>query len=323
MYPRTMLHITNGEATRYPLERSGVPGTMRSWDDVLHEGPTPLAWGDEWWRVRARYLASAGYGDEEQMLRDFRDRGDALSMAHEHDEVVFWFEHDLYDQLLLIHHLWWLANFRPASTRFSIVIGTDYLGLLKPEQFPAKFAARRPIGDDEIALGAEIWTAYCGDDPGKLVGYADLSASAGRHALPYVPRAMRRLLEEFPAEANGLARSERQILEVLSEGPRTPEQTFVAAARLEDDIWMGDWPFWTIVKGIAGAPHPLVTIDARPVPGRLPQGTVSITDTGRQVLAGRADHVTINAPSRWIGGTLLTPARVWRWTGSSLRPPSP
>ena len=313
-----MLHVTNGNATRAPLERSGVPGTMRSWDDILHEGPTPLAGGEEWWRVRAHYLASAGYGDEEQMLRDFRDRGDALSTAHEHDEVVFWFEHDLYDQLLLVHHLWWLSRYRPAATRFSIVIGTDYLGLLKPEQFPAKFAARRAITDEEIAVGAEIWTAYCGAQPQALERFAQ---DAG--PLVYVPRAMRRLLEEFPAAANGLARSERQILEVLSDGPRTPEQMFVSAARLEDDIWMGDWPFWTIVKGIAGAPHPLVTIDARAVPGRLPEGTVSITDTGRQVLAGRADHVTINAPSRWIGGTLLSPARQWRWTGSSLQPPSP
>src|SRR5947207_4806841 len=137
-----MLHVTNGEATRTPLARSGVPGTMVSWDDVLHEGPTPLASGEAWWRVRAAYLASAGYGDEEKMLRDFRAKGDPLDEAGTHDEVVFWFEHDLYDQLLLIHHLWWLSRTSLPSTRVSIVIGTDYLGLLKPEQFPAKFAAR-------------------------------------------------------------------------------------------------------------------------------------------------------------------------------------
>src|SRR5206468_2652172 len=110
-----MLHITNGEATRVPLERSGVPGVIRSWDDVLHEGPVVLAAGDEWWRVRVRYLAAAGYGDEEQMLSDFRDRGDALDAAPAHDEVVLWFEHDLHDQLLLVHHLWWLSRQPPGA----------------------------------------------------------------------------------------------------------------------------------------------------------------------------------------------------------------
>jgi len=40
-----MLHVTNGEATKWPLERSGVPGVVASWDDVLHQGPTPLGSG--------------------------------------------------------------------------------------------------------------------------------------------------------------------------------------------------------------------------------------------------------------------------------------
>jgi hypothetical protein len=286
-----MLHITNGEATKMRLEPSGVPGEFLSWDDVLHEGRTPLASGEEWWRVRAHHLGSAGYGSEEEMLRHFRDRGDPLDAARRHDEVVFWFEHDLYDQLLLLHHLWWLSNQPSSRTRYSIVIG------------------------------AEIWGAYCGDDPGRLVPVMDRPDV--RRLLPYVPGAMRRLLEEFPAVGNGLARSERQILDVLSEGPRSPEQAFVAAARLEEDIWMGDWPFWSIVKRLAAGPHPLVTLEVRDVPGRLPSGMVTITGTGRRVLAGGADHLALNAPSRWIGGTFLSPERPWRWTGSSLQPPAP
>jgi hypothetical protein len=312
-----MLHITNGGATQMPLEQSGVPGTIVSWDDVLYEGPTPLASGDEWWLVRARYLASAGYGDEAGMLRDFRAQGDPLDGAGAHDEVVLWLEHDLHCQLLLAHHLWWLGEHPLPSTRLSIVMGPDHLGLLKAEQFPERFAARRAITRDEIAAGAAVWTAFCGDDPTRLVPFA---RDAGPlHALP---PAMRRMLEEFPAAASGLARSERQILEVLSEGTRSPGQAFVACARLEDDIWMGDWSFWTIVRRLAGGAHPLVAADVQRLSDRFPEGTLAITDAGRQVLAGRADHVTLNAPSRWIGGTYLTPERSWRWTGSSVQPPS-
>jgi hypothetical protein len=312
-----VLHITNGESTRYGLEPSRVPGTIVSWDDLLSEGPTPLASGDEWIRVRARYLGSAGYGDEDEILREFRAKGDPLDAAGDHDEVVFWFEHDLHDQLLLIRHLWWLSRRPPDRTRFSIVMGTDYLGLLKPDQFPLRFAARRAITADEIAAGAAAWTAFCGDDPQRLV---PLARDAG--PLVYLPRAMHRLLEEFPDVDHGLARSERQILEVLSEGPRSPEQAFVASAQREDDIWMGDLSFGAIVKRLSGGPHPLVAADVRDVPGRLPSGTLTITPAGRQVLAG-ADHLALNAPSRWIGGTCLSPERPWRWTGSSLQRPAP
>jgi hypothetical protein len=206
---------------------------------------------------------------------------------------------------------------------------------MKAEQFPPLFAARAPITPDQIRLGAAVWEAYCSGEPTRLLraaeyaDNADLSASSVFSAadvvaqFPYLPAAIRRLLEEFPAAGNGLARSERQILEVLAEGPRTPEQAFVAAAQLEEAIYMGDSSFWEIVRGLNSGPHPLLTIDVRERPGRLPDGTLEITATGRAVLANRADHVALNRPSRWLGGTLLTPDRSWRWTGSSLRPPAP
>ena len=214
-----MLHITNGGATQTPLERSGVPGAIASWDDVLHEGPTPLVSGDDWLRARVRYLASAGYGDEEEMLRDLRAKGDPLEEAGRHEEVVFWFEHDLHCQLLLVHHLWWLARHPLPSTRLSIVMGDQHLGLLKPEQFPERFDARRPIAPAEIAAGAEAWTAYCGDDPRRLVPFAHDGGP-----LVALPRAMRRLLEELPAIGTGLSRSERQILEVCRKAIAHPNR---------------------------------------------------------------------------------------------------
>ena len=302
------------------MEASGVPGRFVSWDDILHEGPTPLVSGDEWLRVRTAYLASAGYGEAEDIYSSFKVKDDALETLGGEDEVIFWSEHDLYDQLLLVRHLWWIGarGQRGAARLFSIVIGDEYLGLMKPEDFPQRFAARREITAEQIALGSEVWMAYCGDDPGKLVPFLDLQTS-----VPYLPKAVRRLLEEFPSADDGLSRSERQILEVLSEGVRTPEQTFMAASKLEEDIWMGDWPFWMIVKRLNAGTHPLLTMDVQPREGRLPTGILQITETGRRVLAREADHLALNSPSRSIGGTLLTPERSWRWTGSSLRPPSP
>jgi hypothetical protein len=251
------------------------------------------------------------------MLEDFRATGDALDLIPAHDETVFWFEQDLHCQLLLIHHLWWLAA-HPAPSRLSIVMGPEHLGLLKPDEFPSRFESRRAITPEEIAAGAQAWSAYCGDDPRRL---EPLARDAG--PLAALPPAMLRLLQELPSTGNGLGRSERQILEVLSEGDRSPGQAFVACARLEEDIWMGDSSFWTIVKRISGGAHPLVHADVRAQPDRLPEGTLAITGDGRRVLAGRADHLALNAPSRWIGGTFLSPERTWRWTGSSVQPASP
>ena len=304
------------------MEQSSVPGTLSAWPDVLHDGQTPLATGEEWIRVRCEALASMTIQEAERILAQYR-AGDALLESwRDRDEVVFWLEHDLFDQLLLIRHLWWLttnaADRARHATRFSLVNGSDYIGMLKPDQFRPRFDARQPITPEQIRIGAAAWEAYCSGTPTRLIPFANADPEQDR-ALPFLAAAMRRLLEEFPAESNGLARSERQILEVLADGPRTPEQTFIAASRLEDAIYMGDLSFWDIVTRISGGARPLVTMDVRDRPGRLPDGTLRITETGRAVLAGRADHIALNGISRWLGGTWLSPERVWRWTGSALR----
>jgi Domain of unknown function (DUF1835) len=317
-----MLHVTNGDCARVLMERSGVPGTFIAWPDVLHEGPTPLVSGDEWNQVRSRYLASDAFGEPdesfEDTLRQYRERDAALESYVGHDEVVFWFEHDLFDQLLLIRHLWWLRDKK--GPRFSLVCGHEYLGLLRPEQFPALFDARKPITAEQVHIGSRAWEAFCAADPIDLLPFA---AEHAVHAeLPYLSAAIRRHLEEFPSVTNGLARSERQLLQVLSEGTRTPEEAFVEASRLEDHIFMGDMSFWTIIRRLAGARRPLVAADLTPRPGRLPSGTLSLTADGAAVLRGRADHVALNGLDRWLGGVRLTSERLWRWTGTSLLPPA-
>jgi len=310
------------------MELSSVPGTLSAWPDVLHDGPTPLATGEEWLRARVGQLASMTDQDVERVREQYRASDAVLESWRDRDEVVFWLEHDLFDQLLLIRHLWWLttnaADRARHATRFSLVCGSDYIGMLKPEQFGPRFEARQAITAEHITIGAAAWEAYCSGDPVRLLPFAAGEDTAQQRYLPYLAAAVRRVLEEFPAASNGLARSERQILEVLADGPRTPEQTFIAASRLEDAIYMGDLSFWEIVKSMGAAPHPLLAIDAEDRPDRLPEGgTLTITGTGRAVLANRADHVALNGISRWLGGTLLAPGRVWRWTGSSLLPPSP
>lgn len=323
-----MLHITNGDATRIGLERSTVPGTFSAWSDILHEGPTPRRVSpDEWRRVRVEYLtssfgdyASSQFAQPGDLAAKYRREDEALERWREHDEVIFWFEHDLYDQLLLIRHLAWIGEARldaggAAATRFSMVSGDTYLGPLRPDEFPALFERRRPITPAQIERATRAWDAFCGDDPTALVPFAVEDAPD----LPYLPGAIRRFLEEFPSTANGLPRSEAQILRVLSEGTRTPEQTFVTASALEERIFMGDAQFWGIATRLAGGRHPLITAAvAGPEPDRLPSGTLDITATGREVLAGRADQVSLNGLDRWMGGVRLTPSRYWRWTGSTL-----
>ena len=312
-----MLHVLNGDATRIPLERSGVPGDLTVWADVLHDGPTPAGLSPEHWReVRARHLASRLGVPDAEVLDSYRQADAALDRFRDHDEVVFWFEHDLFDQLILVRHLHWLSQQETGATRFSLICIGSFpgvepfhgLGQLRPEQLASLLGARQAIAPEQVATGSRVWCAYCESDPADLLVVMEDGASA----LPFLEGAMHRQFEDYPWLGDGLSRSERQILVALERGARTPHEVFSATQRMEERIFMGDRTFWSVVQSLAAARHPLIALDVTPRPGRLPDGTLALTDTGRDVLAGRADHVALNGVDRWMGGVHLTDGR-HRW----------
>src|SRR5262249_48867178 len=134
--------------------------------------------------------------------------------------------------------------------------------------------------------------------------------------------ALRRMLEELPDSRTGLARSERHLLELLAEGPRTPMRLFVESQSREDAPFAGDAWVWRQLWDLGKGDTPLVRLEeGAPVPDPPPIGdartfataTLAITDTGLAVLAGRADRVHVLGIDRWLGGTHLRPDNDLRW----------
>jgi hypothetical protein len=245
------------------------------------------------------------------------EREDAvLESAPEYDEVVFWFEHDLYDQLILLHHLAWLRALgeRRGATRFALVCGDTYLGPLDPEAFSPLFHERKLITAGQVRFGAKAWQAFGASDPEPLASVASEDSTP----LPFLPGALRRHFEDYPSVRDGLARSERQVLLAVEAGNTTPRDVFSAFTRMEECVFMGDYPFWTIVRRLATAPQAPVAVNAGSWTNHLPDGVMGLTDIGREMLAGRVDHVAVNGIDRWMGGVHLTSDGLWKWDGQRL-----
>ncbi len=311
-----MLHIVNGDSTRVGLERSKVPGTFVSWSDVLHEGPTPAGLSSaQWRRVRVQYLASSGREDRTKIAGQYAREDAAMERWREHEEVIFWFEHDLYDQLLLIRHLEWLSRIADRGrTRFSLVCEPVYLGPLQPKELDALFPTRAPIVDAQLDLGARAWRAFCASEPHDL----ETLVRGDTSALPFLAGALGRHFEDYPSVKNGLSRSEAQILTAIDEGSSTLHEAFRACAKMERRIFMGDSTFQTIADGLASGAHPLMIAPPRGSQRSVSSDPVSLNDAGREVLGGRADHVRLNGIDKWMGGVHLTADRCYRWNGELL-----
>ena len=113
------LHVTNGDSAGNTLRQTALGGAVLPWQDVLHEGPVPAGPRRELLQARAAFLSACGWGSRRSILASLEDRDRQLVQAlKDGQQVVLWFEHDLYDQLQLVDALA-LAAPEPPTPRSS------------------------------------------------------------------------------------------------------------------------------------------------------------------------------------------------------------
>jgi DNA-binding transcriptional MerR regulator len=303
-----LLHVTNGESAGNTLRQTSLGGAVLSWQDVLHEGPVPAVSADELRRARARFLSECGWGSERSLLDAFERRDRLYRHALEaRTRVVLWFEHDLYDQLQLLQVL--------AETRedVELIQAPDHLGPLSADELEALWPAREPVTAEMLALAREAWDAFRAPKPTAAAELLTRDTSV----LPFLGPAFVRLLEELPDAASGLSRTERQLLEQLLDGPGTPPQLFVASQAREEAPFAGDTWVWKLLSEL----QPLVEELPPPPPlgdaHAFVHARATLTDLGREVLAGETDRLAVAPIDRWLGGTHLRGDPDWRWEAAA------
>jgi hypothetical protein len=318
----SVLHVTNGDCAA-DIIRQIVDDPVIITADVLHEGPAPAVDGDAWYDLRGAFLSN-GHANAVETSRQLAAADRAIADA---SDVVLWFEHDLFDQLLLIRTLDLLAGltprptYEPRPTTVSLICidrfpGIDRfigLGQLSADQLATLVGTERPVTSAQYALASEAWAAFRSPDPSALL---DAVAEPERsRPLPFLRDALLRFLGEFPSVASGLSRTEELALGVLAAGPRTGGSLFGATQAQERRPFIGDSTFFDVVTRLASARVPLVTVEAGATNGGLRAHIVAITDEGRRVLNGERDHVALNGIDLWRGGVHLAGAdrSPWRW----------
>jgi redox-sensitive transcriptional activator SoxR len=229
------LHVTNGESAGNTLRQTSLGGAVLPWQDVLHEGPVPAGPRRELLRARAAFLSACGWGSRATILSSLqrRDR-QLLQELQGGQQVVLWFEHDLYDQLQLLDVLA-LAGTTTEAPEL-IVVGAfpgkpsfRGLGELTAQQLETLWPARVTATPGTLAAATSAWNALRRPDPTALVAHATEDVPQ----LPFLGPALRRLLEELPAPQDGLSGTERRTLQVIAAGADRPPR------RCRASSWLG------------------------------------------------------------------------------------
>lgn len=250
--------------------------------------------------MRAQYLAGRGYGSPIKLIHDFERRDALVRRANEFDEVVLWFEHDLYDQLQLLQTLTALEELDLEPGRVSVVQTDHYLAGMTVDEICPLLPRRRNATPAIFKSARRTWERFTSSSA------SDLYAAAGEDAigLPFLRSAMRRLCEEYPWSRDGLSRSQRQALYAAAQGPARPDELYARAQSREEAYFLGERVFAKILEDLTAGDGALLEEE---------EGTLVPTALGRRVIAGDADWLDEHAIDRWVGGVHLVSDSVTRW----------
>jgi hypothetical protein len=301
------------------MSEAGIAGKIIAWRDVLHEGPVDSSLSlNALSKQRARFISERGWGDFAHVSGDFAERDRVIQHLDYFDEVVLWFEDDLYDQLQLIQLLDFFSRGSPRRKKLTLIQVDGYIPPLSSAKLHELDASRAPVSPEQYALAQKAWKAFGSDDPSGIARLLGENLSA----LPYLAFALWRHLEEFPSVANGLSRSEREALTAVEEGHTNPVAAFLEVARKQESIFLGDIVFYSYLERLSGKKRALLTwsnggavISPTAKNSReFVRRELRVTPLGRDVLAGKKDWQDINTESRWLGGVEIEPGVTgWRW----------
>ncbi|MCW5201625.1 hypothetical protein VU12_01660 [Desulfobulbus sp. US4] len=277
---RRTLHITSGDMAGEILEKTGLPGEVFVWHDILYDGPRKPGWPDKaTLDARACFLVETTNGGlaKEYVLTTLQAQYAKLKIAAQdnspYDRVVLWFDACLFDQSMLCHILACMRLLGMMGQvdllcidAFPEIEPYNGLGQLSPEQLASKYVSRRPVTEEQFLFAEQVDQAFALQDQAAFKKLAD-----SNHApLPWIPAAVQRWLEETPDSTTGLGKLARLALEAIRSGCDTPGAVFafVGARDTPPQFW-GDITLWQKINALTELDSPLVRIEGPKK--RLPQ----------------------------------------------------
>lgn len=326
-----MLHIHNGDCSADTARNASLPGEHLAWRESLITGPTPAGLSrDEWLNLRARHLSEAYGADLQACEADLLRQDEVLRSFAKHDEVVLWFEHDLFCQVHLIYLLNWFSQCDLAKTKLSLICIGEFpgkenfrgLGELSPAELASLFPGRNQVTNTHLRTAGSAWGAYSSPDPTAIEKLLDTDTSS----LPFLDAALRAHLQRFPATTNGLGRVENSALRLVRQGLGSFVDLFATFGETEPVYGFGDAQLWFALGRLSATNQPLLKItgprdseDSEALTPEIAQSArFEITSLGKAALDGEADFVALNGIDLWLGGAYLHGGEgLWRWNEQS------
>ncbi|WP_020526410.1 hypothetical protein [Flexithrix dorotheae] len=288
------LHILNGDSTLFQIQKTKITGDTLVWREVLCEGPVSEdIVKSDFWIQRLQFFSENYQVDAEAFHEKTIKEIEKLDKCEKYDEVVLWFEYDLFCQINLLGALALIYQKKLPSQPISLIsIGevSGYkklvgLGEIDAKIFPDLFENRIFLDGDDLKMANTIWAQYCSDNPLPLLDLADNAALK----FPYLRPALEAHFKRFPSIFNGLSQTQQEILNFIqSEKIETERQLVGKMLRQENYYGFGDLQYFKTVDTINSLIEKNVSLCLSPL--------------GEKVYAGKANFLSTEKNEFWLGG---------------------
>lgn len=249
-----ILHILNGDSTAETFSKANIPGDIMVWREILSEGPVLSDINSvEFWSERENFICSEYNDTSERYMKIVIDELNKLNNINKFDEIVLWFEHDLFCQINLIFLINYIYN-KGFTGNLSVVNIDDFfkpgfkgIGELRSEDFIILYEKRLSLNIEDIEAANEAWAIYSSSNPSLLNDISEINFGN----LKYLKNALERHKQRFPFVGNGLNKIQSDLLNIIAQKKQTLSEVVTAYLKSDFVYGIGDSQVINHIKSLS------------------------------------------------------------------------
>lgn len=218
MEEKKLLHITNGDDLTEKLHKLEIPGDVIVWREMLCEGPTVQEVGsDEFIRIRKQFLKEKYGITEKEYEEKFLTELDKLAAINNYDEIILWFEFDLFSHMNMLAAISFLKQNRKSDPLYLVcsgrLKGEDKLiplPELSVKQLQKHYDCKIPLTEEDLQMARLTWEIYCSNNPKRLTSRIKKTSN-----FEYLSSCLRAHIERFPHAQSGINSLEKNVLKLI------------------------------------------------------------------------------------------------------------
>lgn len=213
------LHIISGDDLAQHIRDLKIEGETVIWREMLCEGPTVSELGSqEFIAVRTEFLKENYQISPEDYKNQFLKELKKLTFYNTYEEVVLWFEFDLFshiNMLAAINHL--MENhlkvpvYLVCSKKLKGEKEQTILSQLPLKDLENHYDNRIALSQGDLEMASLLWQLYNENNPQKLKTLIKEKTN-----FEYLSSCLRAHIERFPNSQTGLNSLERNILKLIT-----------------------------------------------------------------------------------------------------------